>query len=268
MDELFSLEDRVVVVTGAGGFLAGAMAQAIAQRGAKVALVDLDAAAVKRAAAGIGSSAIALHADVLQVDSLCQARDQVKATYGRIDGLINGAGGNNFEATTSEELSFFDLPPDASRWVTDLNFVGTVLSCQVFGKEIIKQGKGSILNISSIAGMRPLTRASAYAAAKAAVCNFTAWLAVHMCQHYSKAIRVNALAPGFCLTDQNRYLLLDENGDLTDRSKTILAAVPQERFAEPKELTAATIWLLSDAASYVTGSVITIDGGLTAFAGV
>ena len=267
-DKFFSLENSVVVVTGGGGFLAGAMAQAIAKAGARTALLDLNLSAAEKAVEKIGESAIAVQADVLNRDSLSNAGDKILAAYGRIDGLINGAGGNKTEATTSDELSFFDLPVDASRWVTDLNFMGTVLPCQVFGKEIVKQGKGAILNVSSITGLRPLTRASTYAAAKAAISNFTAWLAVHMCQNYSREVRVNAVAPGFCLTDQNRYLLIDENGELTPRSKTVLAATPQGRFGEPEDLTAAAVWLLSDASSFVTGSTITIDGGLTAYSGV
>ena len=165
-------------------------------------------------------------------------------------------------------MSFFDMPAEANKWIFDLNFMGTLLPCQVFGKEIIKQNAGSIVNIASIAGFRPLTRAAAYAAAKAAVINFTRWLAVHMCQNYSAKIRVNAIAPGFCATEQNRYLLYTKDKQLTERGRKILNSVPQNRFGQPSELIGATLWLLSDSASFATGSVVTIDGGFDAFSGV
>ena len=165
-------------------------------------------------------------------------------------------------------MSFFEIPIEDTKWVFDLNFIGTLLPCQVFGKEIVTQDGGSIINIASVAGFRPLTRAAAYAAAKAAVINFTKWLAVHICQNYSSKIRVNAIAPGFCTTEQNRYLLFDKNGELTERGRTILSSVPQNRFGKPDELLSAAIWLLSDSASFATGSVVTIDGGFDAFSGV
>ena len=271
LEELFSLKDKVVAVTGGGGFIAGTMAKTIADCGARVAVLDLSKQAAQKIVEEInltGLDAVAFETNVLDRNSLQKACDQIVAEYGRIDCLINAAGGNKQEATTSEDMSFFDMPIEAGKWVFDLNFMGTLLSCQVFGREIVKQNSGSIINISSIAGFRPLTRAASYAAAKAAVINFTKWLAVHMCQNYSDAIRVNAIAPGFCATEQNRYLLFDKNGKLTDRGKTILKSVPQNRFGQPCELTAAAIWLLSDSASFTTGSVITIDGGFDAFSGV
>lgn len=271
LKKLFSLDNKVFVITGGGGFLAGTMAKAITQCGAKVALLDLNLARANSLASEInreGDSALVLQADVLNRVSLEKACERIINKFGKIDGLLNGAGGNKKEATTSETLSFFDLPIEASRWVVDLNFIGTMLPCQVFGREIIKQEKGSILNIASIAGFRPLTLAPTYAAAKSAVINFTSWLAVHMCQNYSTQIRVNALAPGFCITDQNRYLLLENDGSLTPRSQTIMNTVPQRRFGEPDELVGAAIWLLSDSASFTTGSVVTIDGGFDAYCGV
>ena len=271
LEELFSLKDKVVVLTGGGGFLAGAMAKAVADCGAKVAVLDLCKEAAEKVAKEIseaGHDAIALEADVLDKDSLELACEQIGGQFGRIDCLVNGAGGNKKEATTSEDMSFFDIPVEANRWVFDLNFLGTWLPCQVFGKEIARRDCGSIVNIASIAGFRPLTRAAAYAAAKAAVINFTKWLAVHFCEHYSARIRVNAIAPGFCATEQNRYLLYTEEGELTERGKTILEAVPQRRFGEADELTSAAIWLLGESASFVTGSVVTIDGGFDASSGV
>jgi len=271
LESLFSLRDKVVVITGGGGFIAGAMARAIAQCGAKVAVLDISCDAAQKVCSDIvadGNTAVALKVDVLDKSSLQEACGIVLAQFGRVDCLVNGAGGNKKEATASDELSFFDIPIEANKWVFDLNFVGTLLACQVFGKEIAKRKAGSIINITSISGFRPLTRAAAYAAAKAAVINFTRWLSVHLAQNYSKDIRVNAIAPGFCATEQNRYLLFDKNGQLTERGRTILKSVPQNRFGEPNELVGAAIWLLSNSASFATGSVITIDGGFGAFSGV
>ena len=271
LEELFSLEGKVVVVTGGGGFLAGAMARTMAQCGAQVAIADLSLKAAQKVAdelTGVGRAALAVEADVLDGDSLEQAREVIVGEFGKIDCLINGAGGNRKEATTSEETSFFDLPAEAIQWATDLNFLGTLRACQVFGSEIVKQDSGSIVNISSMAALRPLTRVVAYGAAKAAVSNFTAWLAVHLCQEYGMGIRVNAIAPGFFLTGQNRYLLLDEQDNLTERGATIVSAIPQGRFGDPAELVSTAVWLLSDAASYVTGTVVPVDGGFNAFSGV
>ena len=269
--KLFSLKDKVVVLTGAGGFLAGAMARTIALCGARVAVLDLCLGAARKVSNEIalnGCSAVALKADVLDRDSLEDSCRKVVSEFGKVDCLINGAGGNRKEATTSQELSFFEIPVEAGSAVFDLNFTGTLLASQVFGREIVRQGSGSIVNIASIAGFRPLTRGAAYAAAKAAVINFTKWLSVYMAQNHSKSIRVNAIAPGFFATGQNRYLLFDENGKLTERGRTILDSVPQKRFGEPDELVSAVVWLLSDSASFVTGSVVTIDGGFDAFSGV
>jgi NAD(P)-dependent dehydrogenase (short-subunit alcohol dehydrogenase family) len=269
--EMFSLEDKVVVLTGAGGTLVGEMAKTVAACGAKVAVLDLNIESAEAIANKInrsGAEAIAIECNVLDRNNLLECKTKIIKKFSKIDCLVNGAGGNKKEATTSEDLSFFEMPVEANKWVFDLNFMGTLLPCQIFGKEIVKQPKGSIVNIASIAGFKPLTRASAYAAAKAAVINFTQWLAVHMCQNYSTEIRVNAIAPGFCATEQNRYLLFDDKDNLTARGKTILSQVPQNRFGKPIELTSALIWLLSDSSSFVTGSSIIIDGGFNAFSGV
>jgi NAD(P)-dependent dehydrogenase (short-subunit alcohol dehydrogenase family) len=202
------------------------------------------------------------------VETLQQANETIKAEFGKMDILINGAGGNHPSATTSAELSFFDLPIDALRRVGDLNLLGTILPCQVFGRGMAERGEGVILNISSMNAFRPLTRIPAYSASKAAVSNFTQWLAVHMAQNYSPRIRVNAIAPGFFIGQQNRRLLLNDDGSLTARGQSILAHTPMNRFGTPEDLFGAAMWLISPAAAFVTGVVIPIDGGFSAFSGV
>jgi len=269
---LFDLDARRMVITGGGGVLGSTFAIALAEAGAHVAVLDRDAAAAQRVAAAIsekGGHAAAISCDVTDTDSLKSAAQRVLAELGPPDGLINGAGGNHAEATTSPKLSFFDLPPHALRFVLELNLLGTVLSAQVFGRQMAAQGRGVILNISSMNAFRPLTNIPAYSAAKAAVSNFTQWLAVHMCQNYSPHLRVNAIAPGFFLTQQNRYLLTDEStGELTPRGKTIQEHTPMARFGEPQDLVGTALWLLSDAAAFVTGVVVPVDGGFSAYGGV
>jgi NAD(P)-dependent dehydrogenase (short-subunit alcohol dehydrogenase family) len=272
MEKLFDLTGKVAVVTGAGGVLCSEMARALAMAGAKMAVVDLSEQAAKKVADAIneaGGIAMAVKCNVLDKLQLEAARKKITAKFGRIDILINGAGGNKKEATTSESLSFFDLPIEAIRGVFDLNFVGTFLACQVFGKDMAKKKNGVILNVSSMNAFRPLTKVGAYSAAKAAVSNFTQWLAVHINQNYSKNIRVNAIAPGFFLTEQNRFLLTNEkSGNLTPRGKTIIEHTPMGRFGQPVDLIGTVLWLVSDAARFVTGVVIPIDGGFSAFSGV
>jgi NAD(P)-dependent dehydrogenase (short-subunit alcohol dehydrogenase family) len=272
MKNLFKLKDKSVVITGGGGVLCGAIAKALAAAGAKVAVLDLLQEAAENVANQIksdGGTAIAVKCNVLQKDSITAAYKKIIEEFGKVDILINGAGGNKKEATTSPEMSFFDLPADAVRFVFDLNFLGTLLPSQVFAKHMAEKGEGVILNISSMNAFRPLTKIPAYSAAKAAVSNFTQWLAVHLCQNYSKNIRVNAIAPGFFLTEQNRFLLTDEKtGELTPRGKTIIDHTPMGRFGEPEELVGTCLWLLSDAAKFVTGIVVPVDGGFSAFSGV
>jgi len=272
MSNLFDLKDKTIAITGGGGVLCGTMASALAGAGAKIAVLDLIEAAAAKVADQINSAggrAIAVKCDVLDKASLQTAQEKINAELGKIDILINGAGGNKKEATTSPDLSFFDLPSEALQFVFNLNFIGTLLPCQVFGKEMAESGGGIILNISSMCAFSPLTKIPGYSAAKAAVSNFTQWLAVHVCQNYSKEIRVNAIAPGFFLTEQNRFLLTDEKtGDLTARGQTIIDHTPMGRFGEPEELLGTAIWLLSDAAKFVTGIVVPIDGGFSAFSGV
>ena len=270
--DLFGLEGKVVAVTGGGGVLCGALSRALGRVGARVAVLDLLPEAAQAVAGEIvaaGGEAIALKCDVLDKDSVESAAREVVSNFGRVDILINGAGGNKKEATTTPDLAFFDLPADAVQWVFNLNFVGSLLPSQVCGKRMAEQGEGIILNISSMSAFRPLTRIPAYSAAKAAVSNFTQWLAVHVAQEYSPRIRVNALAPGFFLTEQNRFLLTDEaTGDLTPRGQTIIDHTPMDRFGTPEELVGTTIWLLSPASEFVTGVVVPVDGGFSAFSGV
>ncbi len=271
-DLLFDLKGKVAAITGAGGILCGTMAKALAERGAKVAVLDVRPDAAEKVAQEIrvaGGEAIAVQTDVLNKASVEAAAQQILKTYGRVDILINGAGGNRREATTSPELPFFDLPLDVVRWVFDLNFLGTFLCSQVFGKIMAQQGEGNILNISSMNSIRPLTRIPAYSSAKAAVSNFTQWLAVHMSQNYSPKIRVNAIAPGFFLTEQNRFLLTQEaSGELTPRGKTIIEHTPMSRFGNPEDLLGTVIWLLSPGSEFVHGIVVPVDGGFSAFGGV
>jgi NAD(P)-dependent dehydrogenase (short-subunit alcohol dehydrogenase family) len=269
---LFDISGKVVAITGAGGVLCGTMAKALGSAGAKVAVLDLIEEAAQKVAAQIkqeGGTAAAVKCNVLDKESIIAAHQKVAKELGKVDILINGAGGNKKEATTSPQMSFFDMPADAIRFVFDLNFVGTLLPTQVFAKDMTERGSGIILNISSMNAFRPLTKIAAYSAAKAAISNFTQWLAVHICQNYSKNIRVNAIAPGFFLTEQNRFLLTDEKtGELTPRGKTIVDHTPMGRFGEADELIGTTLWLLSDAAKFVTGIVVPVDGGFSAFSGV
>ncbi len=272
LGKLYSLSGKVAVVTGGGGVLCGAMCRAFGQVGVKVSVLDLNKEAAQKVVDDIraaGGEAVAIQADVLSKDSLERARDEVVAIFGRVDILINGAGGNSPQATTSAEQPFFDLPTDAIRWVFDLNFMGTLMACQVLGRVMAEQGEGCIINISSMNAFRPLTNVVAYSAAKAAVSNFTQWLAVHMSQNYSDRIRVNAIAPGFFLTQQNRFLLVDEaTGELTERGRRIIGHTPMGRFGVPEDLISTVLWLSSPGSAFVHGVVIPVDGGFSAFSGV
>ncbi len=269
---MFCLKDKCVVITGGAGILCGAIAEDLACAGAKVCIADYDEFRANKLAEKIrqkGNFALALRINVLDKKEITEAFSRAMDSMGRIDVLINGAGGNKKEATTSQELSFFDMPSEALRGVFDLNFLGTLLPCQVFGRYFAEQKNGNILNISSMSAFKPLTKICGYSAAKAAVSNFTQWLAVHMCQNYSTDIRVNAVAPGFFLTEQNRFLLTDEKtGGLTSRGKTIIDHTPMGRFGSPEELFGTVRWLLGDASKFITGAVIPVDGGFNAFSGV
>lgn len=270
--QMYDFSGQTAAVTGGAGILCAAMCRVLASLGANIAVVDVAPQPAEMLAAELcasGARALAVECDVLQRASLESAARKTLAAFGRIDILINGAGGNKPQATTNPENTFFDLPAEALRWVVDLNLMGTILSSQVFGNVMADQKSGSILNIASMNAFRPLTRIPAYSAAKAAVMNFTQWLAVHMAQEYSTAIRVNAIAPGFFRTEQNQFLLSDEvTGQLTARGRSILDHTPMGRFGAPDDLLGAALWLISPAASFVTGVVIPIDGGFSAYSGV
>jgi NAD(P)-dependent dehydrogenase (short-subunit alcohol dehydrogenase family) len=272
LEEPFDFAGRVAAITGGGGVLCGTLARALAQCGATVAVLDILPAAAEEVAGEInaaGGRAIPVQADVLDRESLQDAVRAVDGAFGRIDILINGAGGAKKEATTSETLSFFDLPEEAVRWVFDLNMMGTFLPCQVFGRYMVDHGGGNILNISSMAAARPLTKSVAYSAAKAAVGNFTQWLAVHMSEEYSSCIRVNALMPGFFLTTQNRFLLIDEeSGAPTERGHKIIAHTPMGRFGRPEDLLGPAMLLLSELGEFLHGTAIAVDGGFSIYGGV
>lgn len=270
--EMYDFSGRTVLITGGAGILGGEMACALVGCGADVVILDRDPALADRLMDRLGCGpgcAIVVYGDVLKPDTLVQAEEVVQEEFGPVDTLINAAGGNNPRATTGADLSFFDLPEEALRFVFDLNVLGTMIPCQVFGRGMADRDEGVILNISSMNAFRPLTRIPAYSAAKAGVSNFTQWLAVHLAQEYSPHIRVNAIAPGFFLTAQNRFLLTDEEtGDLTARGRTIIDHTPMGRFGGPEELLGTVLWLLSPASSFVTGVVVPVDGGFSAFSGV
>jgi NAD(P)-dependent dehydrogenase (short-subunit alcohol dehydrogenase family) len=272
LEHFFSLAGKTAVVTGGGGILCSAMGLALAQCGAKVAILDLSEEAASRTAQNIqamNGEALAVTCDVLSQTSVESAAEIILRQWGRVDILVNGAGGNKPQATTAPDRPFFDLPQEALRWVFDLNVLGTILTCQVFGKAMVEQKSGAILNIASMNYFRPLTRVPAYSSAKAAVVNFTQWLAVHMAQEYSPAIRVNALAPGFLFTEQNRFLVTEAaTGGLTPRGQKIIDHIPQGRFQTTEELLSTVIWLVSPGASAVTGIVVPVDGGFSAYSGV
>jgi len=271
MVRLDELRGRVAAITGGGGVLCSTLAVELARCGVRTALLDLDEARMGETLNGVraaGSEGLAVQTDVLDPESLAKAADAALSTFGRIDYLINGAGGNHSQATTSGDLAFVDLPREAVGKVFDLNFLGTFLASQAFLRPIAKSGEGAIVNISSMNAFRPLTHVVAYSAAKAAVSNFTAWLAVHVAREISPRIRVNAIAPGFFLTKQNQFLLQGEDGALTERGRQIIEHTPVGRFGSPEELTSTLLWLLSPASSFVTGAVIPVDGGFAAYAGV
>ena len=277
------LKGKVAVVTGGGGILCSSMAAALAECGAKVAILDLRLENAQKVAGAMrkgGGGAMGIAANVLEKESLLAACQTVKDAYGPCDILVNGAGGNHPKGTTSSEfatkadaegasegkISFFDLDPAGVGFVFNLNFIGTLLPTQVFARDMALKGHGVIINISSMNAFRPLTKIPAYSGAKAAVSNFTQWLATHMSR---VGIRVNAIAPGFFLTDQNRTLLTNSDGSLTARGNTILAHTPMGRFGTPEDLLGTLLWLVDDqAAGFVNGAVIPVDGGFAAFSGV
>ena len=277
--EQFSLEGKVAVVTGGTGVLGGAMARGLAAAGARVAVLGRRAAKAQEVADEIsaaGHQAMPLPADVLDEESLHAARQTLLDRWGRVDVLVNCAGGNRPDATVFGDLTFFKVPRAALEGVVGLNFTGTVLPIQIFGALMAEQGSGSIINISSMASQKVLTRVMGYSAAKAAVDNLTRWLAVDLAEKHGAGLRINAIAPGFFIGDQNRALLLntdatpDAQGNLplTARGQQIIDHTPMERFGEPDELVGAALWLASDASRFVTGIVVPVDGGFSASSGI
>lgn len=268
----FDITGKVVAITGGAGVLCAAMAHALGEQGAKIVLLDIGEeglAQVSKELTAKGIENLGIKTNVLDKESIQAAADKAIAKYGHVDVLINGAGGNKPAATTGPDKSFFDMPEDAIKWVFDLNFMGTFMPSQVFGKHFAERGEGNIINVSSMNAFTPLTKIPAYSAAKAAVSNFTQWLAVHMSQNYSTKIRVNAIAPGFLLTNQNRFLLTDErDGSLTARGQTIIDHTPMAKFGEPEDLISTIQWLVAPASSFVHGIIVPVDGGFSSFSGV
>jgi NAD(P)-dependent dehydrogenase (short-subunit alcohol dehydrogenase family) len=271
LTRMYDFTGRSVVVTGGTGVLGSVMVGALVGCGANVAVLARNRAKAEAMLAEITGPgrALVVDGDATRRDDLETAAETVVAEFGRVDGLVNGAGGNHPQATTTPDLAFFDMPEEALRFVFDLNLLGTIFPSQVFGRRMADQGEGVILNLSSMSAFRPLTRVVTYSAAKAGVNSFTQWLAVHLAKEYSPRIRVNALAPGFFLTEQNRFLLTDEaSGALTARGRSIIDHTPMGRFGEPQDLLGTLLWLLSPASAFVTGIVVPVDGGFSAFGGV
>lgn len=271
MENLFDIKGRVAVITGGYGILGSSMAKALAGQGVHVAILGRRAEKGEALAAELtatGTEACFVQADVLDLGQLEKARDRVLAKWGRVDILINAAGGNQPGATIGPDKTIFDLDPEAFRGVVDLNLNGTVLPTLVFAAEMVKQKKGSVINISSMSAQAVITRVVGYSAAKAAIDNFTRWMSVEMAKKFGEGIRVNAIAPGFFLTEQNRTLLTNPDGSLTDRAKDVVRATPFGRMGEPEELNGAIVFYASDASKFVTGTVLPIDGGFSVFSGV
>jgi len=273
LNSVFSLHGKTAVVLGGAGVLGASISKGLAGAGAKTAVVDISKDKAENLAAKIQETNIkakGYQADAMNKDSLTNVRDEIARDFGKIDILVSAVGGNMPEATVSEQMDFFDIPTESLEKVVGLNlFGGAVLPAQIFGKAMVEnQDGGSIINISSMTAIRPLTRVVGYSAAKAAVSNFTQWLAVHFAKQGFPKIRVNAIAPGFFLTEQNRYLLTNSEGALTPRGEAILQHTPMGRFGKPEDLIGAVLWLASDASEFVTGIVVPVDGGFSAFAGV
>jgi NAD(P)-dependent dehydrogenase (short-subunit alcohol dehydrogenase family) len=269
--KMYDFTGRTVVVTGGTGVLGRVMVRALVGCGANVSVLARDRAKAESVLAAIAGAGrvLVVAGDATKQDELERAAETVVKEFGRVDCLLNGAGGNHPQATTKADLSFFELPAEALRFVFELNLLGTIFPSQVFGRQMATQGEGVILNVSSMSAMRPLTRVVSYSAAKAGVNSFTQWLAVYLATEYSPRIRVNAIAPGFFLTEQNRFLLTDERtGALTARGQSIINHTPMGRFGEPEDLLGTVLWLLSPASRFVTGIVVPVDGGFSAFGGV
>lgn len=269
---LFDIRGEVAVVTGGSGVLGSSMCRTLGAAGARVVVMGRRrerCESVARAIREDGGEALAVPCDVLDGEALEEAARNIEGTLGPVTILVNAAGGNHPKATTGPDRSFFELDPAGFGAVFDLNIQGTLKPCQAFGRSMAERGRGNIVNITSMSAERPLTRVAVYGAAKAAVVNLTRWLAVHMAQTYGPGIRVNAIAPGFFLTDQNRFLLTDpKTNDWTERGRAILAHTPMARMGAPEDLSGALLFLVSPAAAFVTGIVLPVDGGFSAQSGV
>jgi NAD(P)-dependent dehydrogenase (short-subunit alcohol dehydrogenase family) len=270
----YDFTGKTILITGGGGVLCGEMARALFECGANVAILDYSLPAAERMVSLLepktgSGKAIAVQANVLEPDTVKAAVDATLAEFGQIDGLINGAGGNKPDATTGVDKSFFNLSVDALRWVFDLNLLGTIIPSQIVGRHMAERKQGVILNVSSMNSYRPLTRIPAYSASKAGVSNFTQWLSTHMAQEYAPQIRVNAVAPGFFITEQNRFLMIDkETGNPTERGQKILNHIPMGHLGCADDLSGTVLWLMSPASAYVTGIIVPVDGGFSAYSGV
>lgn len=271
LTKMYDFNGRTVLMTGGTGVLGRVMVKALVGCGANVAVLARNRSKAESVLSEISGNgrAIIADGDALKREDIERATRVLIKEFGRVDCLINGAGGNHPQATTRADLSFFDIPEEAFRFVFDLNLLGTIIPSQVVGRRMAEAGEGVILNVSSMSAIRPLTRVVSYSAAKAGVNSFTQWLAVHLAQEYSPRIRVNAIAPGFFLTEQNRFLLTEhETGKLTARGQSIINHTPMNRFGEPEDLLGTVLWLLSPASAFVTGIVVPVDGGFSAFGGV
>lgn len=271
INQIFSLKGKTAVVTGGSGILGGAMALALAKAGASVAVLGRRESKLQEMVQKIeqeGAEGLALTADVTDSEQLERANKKLLDRFGKLDILVNAAGGNVSGATIMPEKSILDLSEKDLRKVVELNYLGTVLPIQAFSRSMIEKKKGNIINISSMAAQRPLTRVMGYASSKAAIDNYTRWLAVELAQKYGEGMRVNAIAPGFFLTEQNKSLLTEKDGSLTSRGRQIVAHTPFGRFGNPDDLNGTLIWLCSDASRFVTGTIIPVDGGFNAYSGV
>lgn len=269
--KLFSLEGKVIVVTGGTGVLGTAFCNAISEAKATVVIIGRCEEKCRHAADKIiasGGKALGVHADVLNEQQLVAARDIIIKKLGRIDGLVNAAGGNVPESVVDTEADIFNMNIEGMKEALVLNLWGTIIPTQVFGAEIVKQGTGSIVNISSVSSKRALTKVLGYSMGKAAIDSYTQWFAVEVANRFGDKIRINSIMPGFFLTDQNRLLLTREDGSLTERGKSIIRHTPFKRFGHPDELKGTLIYLLSDASLFVTGTDVGVDGGFTKFSGV
>ncbi len=269
--KIFSLSGKIAAVIGGGGILGSQISLSLGKAGARVAICDIvETSELIEKLQNMGVDVKGYYIDVMDKEKIKICHDKIISDFGKLDILVNAAGGNLKDATTSRELSFFNLKLSALQRVIALNlFGGAILPAQVFGRSMAENKEGgSIINISSMNAFRPLTRIPGYSAAKAAVSNFTQWLAVYFAQEYNKNLRVNAIAPGFFLTRQNHYLLFDEDKNLTERGQVIISHTPMARFGKPEDLDGVCIWLASDASKFISGIVIPIDGGFSAFSGV